>query len=142
MKIRNGFVSNSSSSSFIVGFPKGLTRKEKIVLVLDKMGVRKNDFFSQAGKEVADCIVDADKMTLDEVADDHGYDSWQSMTEKHEGNWEKNIVNTVSRCQEKGLQIYSGSASNESYDPGENLFCDIEWEVDDENFFIWKERGF
>ena len=142
MKIRNGFVSNSSSSSFIVGFPKGLTRLEKIACILSKIGVEKGDFFFDAGLMVASCIVDSNKMTPKQVADDYGHNSWEEMVESCDCVWTKRIIDAVSRCQEKGFQMYSGSASNESYEPGETLFCDIGWEIDNEDFFIWKENGF
>ena len=140
--MRNGFVSNSSSSSFIVAFPQNLTHKEKIVITLDAIGVKKEDFFFQAGKMIADCVVNSDRATPNEIADDYGYESWEDMVKKHEGKWEKNIVQTVSRCIEKGFQIYTGSASNESYELGENLFCEMGWETDNDDFFIWKENGF
>ncbi len=52
MKIRNGFVSNSSSSSFIVGFKKGLSDEQKEQLLLKKMGINENSFFYNIAKEI------------------------------------------------------------------------------------------
>jgi len=44
MKIRNGFVSNSSSSSFIIGLAK-VQDENKLRTILDKMPDIKNDYF-------------------------------------------------------------------------------------------------
>jgi len=136
MKIRNGFVSNSSSSSFMVGLPRGLSDKEKREFLLNKMGVDKNSFFYVAAKGVADCIINSTPMKdAKALIDDYGYNSVEDMREDYP-DWVELFEDS------RQLEIYAGSASNEDYDLGEQLFCEMEWKVSDDDFYINKEAGF
>jgi len=138
MKIRNGFVSNSSSSSFVVGFPKGLSKSEKKKILFDKMGVDKNSFFIIAAEEISKCILDSEHVKGEKgMLEYYGYDTMESFAEDYE--WE---YNTIKKALDKGFDLYLGSATNEGYEIGEALFCEMGWHVDDDDFVISKEESF
>lgn len=138
MKIRNGFVSNSSSSSFTVGLPKGLSRTEKRDLLCSKMGINKDSFFYSAAKIIADCILSADKISkIEQLLNDYSYSTVEDMRSDF-----PHKIEAFEKCQAKGFDFYSGSASNEDCEIGSQLFCEMGWQVDDEDFFIDKENGF
>ena len=138
MKIRNGFVSNSSSSSFMVGLPKGLTEKQSIDFLIKKMGVDKDSFFYFVAKNIADCILSSKKISkIDQLIDDFGYSNYAEFRIDY-----PEIVDLFEKCQEKSMDVFSGSVSNESYEIGEQLFCDMDWQVNDEDFYINKKASF
>jgi len=138
MKIRNGFVSNSSSSSFIVGLPKGLNKKEKLNLLMEKMGADKDSFFYHAAKNIADCILASEKISrIGQLMDDYGYSTYEEFRGDCPG-----IVAIFERCKEKSMDVFTGSASNDAYEIGEQLFCEMEWNVNDDDFFINKEASY
>lgn len=138
MKIRNGFVSNSSSSSFIVGLPKGMNHKEKRDFLLKKMDVNENSFFFFAAKGVADCIIESTPIkTLEDLIDDYCYPSIEMFEEDH-----PHLVKLFRRYGDCELNVYSGSASNEDCDIGAQLFCDMEWKINDDDFFIDKDANY
>lgn len=137
MKIRQGFVSNSSSSSFMVGLPKGLKEKEKKALLLGKMGIDESSFFFSAAKNIIECILSSECIrTREKLVKELYASSWESVLEDYR---EGKLFN---KCKEKGLDFYMGSATNECYKIGEQLFCEMEWFVDDKDFFMNKEAGF
>ncbi len=139
MKIRNGFVSNSSSSSFIVGFKKGLSNKEKEQLLLKKMGINKNSFFYNIAKEITGCIINSNFIkNKEKLLEESGYDSFEEMEELE--SW---ITDAFLKCEEKNFDFYTGSAANDTENVGETLFCDMEWNIDDDNdIFIQKDASF
>jgi len=138
MKIRNGFVSNSSSSSFIVGLPKGMSDKKKRDFLLKKMGVDKDSFFFYAATGVVDCIMEATPIkTLEDMIEDYGYASLGDFSEDH-----PNFVEVFNRCGAYELDVFSGSASNEDHDIGGQLFCEMEWKINTDDFFISKDASY
>ena len=138
MKIRNGFVSNSSSSSFIVAFQKGLTKKDKRTVLYEKMGVTKDSFFFLAAKCIADCIIDAEPTNLAQYVEYLGYDNVEAFIAEDPTN--EILVQDV--FLNSNLDVFVGSATNEGYEMGEALFCDMHWYVSEKDFYIDKEDGF
>ncbi len=139
MKIRNGFVSNSSSSSFIVGFKKGLSNEEKEQLLLKKMGIINEDsFFYNVAKEITECIINSEFIkNKEKLLEEYGYDSFEEMEELE--SW---ITNVFLKCEEKNFDFYTGSAANDSENTGETLLCDMEWNIVDDDIFIQKDVSF
>ncbi len=138
MKIRNGFVSNSSSSSFIVGLPKGMSDKKKRDFLLEKMDVNEDSFFFLAAKEIADCIIDSTPIkTIEDMMEDYGYDSVEDFTENY-----PSYADVFNRFGAYELDIFSGSASDDEYEIGAQLFCGMEWKLSTDDFFIDKEANY
>lgn len=136
MKFRNGFVSNSSSSSFMVGFPKGLSDKEKEALLFEKIGVTKDSFLFPAAKGIAECILGAEKIEdKEEWAKEECYNSFAEM--------EKEFGVRKGAFKNDNLDYYDGSAGSDAFENvGEILFCDMEWFVNDDDFFMSKDASF
>lgn len=112
MKTRRGFVSNSSSSSFIVGikddlrFSNGLYREA----LVDVMGVPVSSALYKLAGRVADFIIDAaEKVDLEEFLDDHNYKTLEDAVA--DGCDVAQMINA-------GWRVFRGSASyNESDNP-------------------------
>jgi hypothetical protein len=132
MKIRRGFVSNSSSSSFIAGFPKDMSDENRKERVIEELGVDENSFFYDVAKQIADCIVDSIVIKdREEFAKENYLDSWDLIEE-----YEKSLF---IKCEDQGFDYLTGSASNESFDDmGEMILYDRCWGVDEDDFFIVK----
>jgi len=138
MKIRSGFVSNSSSSSFIVGLPKGMSDRERKDFLLKKMDVNKDSFFFFAAEGIADCIIESTPIkTIEDMMEDFGYDSLEDFKEDY-----PNFVDIFNRLGAYELDVFSGSASNEDCDLGSQLFCEMEWKINTDDFFIDKDANY
>jgi len=117
MKIRNGFVSNSSSSSFIVAVDKGKGGKFKISLEVDLEKL--------ADKKISS-VQDLDKLAME-----YGWDE--------EGN--KETYERMKLEIEKGREILVGSFANDNYDPAEQLLCENGIPKDVEGITIIENEG-
>jgi len=128
MKTRNGFVSNSSSSSFIIGVSGELT-EEKIMRAFN---IGQNSPLYGIAKSIAGVLMGADSYTKEAYFEDHCYEDDSELTET-----EKKIFN-------KGFTLYSGSASDDGYgaDGAESALCNIDLDYEDEDIIIFKEAGY
>lgn len=125
MKIRNGFVSNSSSSSFIIGCSGDLT-KEKLLEAL-KVPFE-SPLYGFVGT-VADYIVtNAKKFSK------QGYLEWVGM----EGVDGWDIPKDIQDIFNKGMTLYIGDASNDG-DYLENMICGLDLQIKSENMVLLKE---
>ena len=113
MKIRNGFVSNSSSSSFIVSCKDKNSAKIKVEIEVD--------LYDHADTKVS---------TLKEL-DEHfieqygwgGDTTLEKIFEDNEGL--KEDYTKAKKSVERGELVLFGSFSNESDDPASMLLCDL-----------------
>lgn len=133
MKIRNGFISNSSSSSFVVGIPKRMNKREEIDFIINKMGVNKDSLFYNVAEEIADIIVRQNK-TKKDIASDNGYKNWEEMSADRDSV----LVQSVKNIVDKDLKLFYGSVCSENGDPSEIIFMDMEWFANEKDFFIRK----
>jgi len=117
MKTRNGFVSNSSSSSFVVAAKKGST-KIKLVIEVDIA-----DFADHTILNVKQ---------LDKYLDDDGL-------EKDECSWYGNAVKAL----KEGKAIYKGWFADDSDKPLEVFLCShgIPQETETDDFKILESEG-
>jgi hypothetical protein len=124
MKIRAGFVSNSSSSSFIIGVPSGETIDEE---ALANALAPKGCAFTMLAKSVARHMVCcSDKMTAETYLAD--YDC-KSAEEVHDELVKKMIKNNMT--------LYQGWASNDG-DEDERVLSSIIIMLDTEKMIVSK----
>jgi hypothetical protein len=98
MKIRSGFVSNSSSSSFIIS-----SKNDKLTLTL-----------TLQISEIVDKVI-ANKEELDEYfLYEYGYN--QTLEELLEEEYYKEKYNVCMNALKEGGKLYFGDVSNEDYD--------------------------
>jgi len=129
VKTRGCFVSNSSSSSFIIGV-KGSLTKEKI---MKAFRVGKDSPLYSFSERMAEVMLEADSYTQEEHIKDHYLDSEDDI-----GTLEKKIF-------DKGYTFYSGSASDEdsgSYGGAETALCGMTIDYEDEEIIIYKEESY
>ena len=132
MKTRYGFVSNSSSSSFIIAF-KGDSNEMRDKL-RNIFGVIPGDNYPikempPIGDVVADNVDDSIK-TLDE---------W----EKYYGNSDnpdKNHARFIKRLKE-GWTIYPGGFADD-HNNLNTFLCDSDIDYEDDEIIIWQEGGY
>ena len=118
-KTRSGFVSNSSSSSFIVA-AKGEIDRDRIIEIL---GVPETSPLRSFAEEVADVLMTAQEMGFEELAD-WGDDG------------------TLAKLIKRGFTIYEGSASDEGTEAAEYALCFMTLHHDSPDLVIIKEGGY
>ena len=84
MKIRNGFVTNSSSTNFIIISKKEITPE----FIFKKLGFKKNSLFSEIGMELCENLFyrpDEKLLNYEDILNDFGLETakkWQELTNK------------------------------------------------------------
>jgi hypothetical protein len=133
MKIKQDFITNSSSSSFIIACKNDLTKeqiKQKIIKVIN---LPENSILKEIDKEIADCFCyDMEKKDLIQFFDDRGYSHYKQDKERQE----------LSEKFSKYPFIWDGSVSSD----GEGIepwVCDyLELNYKDDEIIIEKEYGY
>ena len=102
------------------------------------MGVNKDSFFFLAAKEIANCIINAEPTNLAQYVEYQGYNNVEDFIAEDPTN--AILVKEV--FLNSNLDVFTGSATNEGYEVGEALFCDMAWHVADNDFYINKDDCF
>lgn len=127
MKIRMDFVTNSSSSSFILGVKDELT-KEKI---LNMMKVPEDSLLRGLADEFASIIYsNSSKFKLDEILEDYGCEDISELPDMY-----KKIIGNDE------FIFYEGAVSDEISSIYSTL-CHMDFDYEDENFIFYKEAGY
>ena len=124
MKQRNGFVSNSSSSSFIIGSKTSLTTQKIVNLFETPM---KSPFFSivkEISKTIHECL-GKPYATLDDLKKDFDED---------------NMIAFAKKLFDEGFIVYFGSFSSEG-EGAEKMLCDLSINFNGKDFRIKHDGG-
>lgn len=134
MKIRAGFVSNSSSSSFIIGVPKGTELTEKMIKTALGIDLPEDNILKPLADEMVSILFNNSEITtIEDLADNWGYDVKEFLKEQKKSEEVKLI--------EKGFDIYTGSVSSEQYG-FESAMCEMEFDYESDSIVIKKEAGY
>ena len=130
MKIRAGFISNSSSTSFLILAADDLTRENFFQL----MGVSPESPLADVFRELHKAVVDSAKMPVD-LRD---FDESIPVTQWLDGFREEispRMVEKLRDAKKRGLKVYYGELDTES-SRTESFFCCDSFEAENENFYI------
>lgn len=123
MKIRKGFVSNSSSSSFVIGCKKSLTKEMVVKAIAPAM----KDFIDDLAKFIV-------KEVKPKPLSEEEFIEYMGGLEDFPRAYKKMLG--------RGFRFYQGFASNDSGVPVELALCEIGLEYDGEDVAIRKEGGY
>ncbi|HUS51012.1 MAG TPA: hypothetical protein VMZ91_12665 [Candidatus Paceibacterota bacterium] len=126
MKIRKGFVSNSSSSSFILCAPKDINKKNIKKLIQEKLKIEDINFIPNFKKEVLDAFMKYLKKNLDLNQEELEY--WID-DEK-----------MLKQCLNKEIDVYTGGFSDNGEGDIQYLLCGANLISISEKDFYFKHR--
>ena len=135
MKIRNGFVSNSSSSSFVIVSKDGELTQEKLLKAFEVS--EKSPLFTLA-KEIAGTMMNADEYTSEKFLDNFAYGDSLEEKEKEFKEDYPEYYEIYEKAKNNGWKIYMGYA--DSYD--EAALCEMTLHYEDDELLIDKEGGY
>ncbi len=129
MKIRSGFISNSSSSSFILGVKPEATEEDIRKIIEEKMGIKDNSILAFMKDDLIDALV-SDLIPLDldvAIAEADKYD-------------DDSYAVFCKDLQTKGLKFFRGSVEDDC-GAAQKLFCDTAFHMEDKDFYIDKPNA-
>ena len=133
MKVKSDFVTNSSSSSFVV-LTKGSSTKGDLEKIFENL-LGDNKLFPRLAKDISDSFYRAmNKRELGEWLDDYGLDS---LTDECDYAEFEIIKENIAQYP----NLYSGFFSNED-DVIEYLLCESTIDYKDDEVIIYKESGY
>ncbi len=138
MKIRKGFVSNSSSSSFIIMVPKGTSVKEIQSKIEKHVGKMEGFLLPNFRQNLIDTIIECigDKIDLDsELKFEIDWISKNPESETSERDRLQKLI-------DKNVDIYDGGFSDNGEGPLQYFLCSTNFKVEEENFFMENTGGY
>jgi len=130
MKIRQGFVSNSSSSSFLIISKNGKLTKDVLMKAFDVN--EKSPLYPMAKQMAKEMVDSCDEYTIEDYIDNY-YGDIEYFKEEYPERYE-----LLQNAEKNGWKIYEGSA--DSCD--QPALCEMELNYEDDNIFIEKEGGY
>ncbi len=124
MKVRFDFVTNSSSSSFVIASKEELNKK----MLYELFQISDNHPLRELLQDIANTILhSATKSTLDEIREDD-----YSLSEQ------------CAKYLDKGFHLYHGSFSDEGYgsDMAESYLCSAGLNIETDDFIMIHEGGY
>lgn len=134
MKTRKGLVSNSSSSSFIIAYPKEMTRTK----MLERLGISKDSPLIDLVGLVIDVLLCGEEYTEEKFLKNFDYDSWEEWEEDYGLEQEEEAAKIAFK---KGWIIRYDFASDED-GPGETALCEATIHYDSKDLVIHTKGGY
>ena len=138
MKTRVSFVSNSSSSSYVISLRDGSTADDAERSLLEHFGVPESSLLYDFAKAAARRLAHESFEKIGNHVDlfrELWYNGPEDVDPGSLGEWMLNQING-------GAILLVGSVSNESIDPSEFWLVDVEIDYDDGKVAVKKEAGF
>ena len=133
MKTRTGFVSNSSSSSFIIGVKNGELTEKKLQKLFK---IEKGSVLQPLVDGLIEFIIsDACPYTRKGYLEERCYEDLEELADCKEGKKAKEIF-------EKGYTFYEGHASNEDDNAMSYAMVEMDIDYEDDEIIFFKEAGF
>ena len=123
MKIRNGFVSNSSSSSFIVAY-KG--EKPTVVTVMKSFGIAKDALAAKMFEGVFKVLLSAKSISKGDIDELREYSPNCDEIKLLDGGW----------------KVLVGGASDEDDNPSESFLCFSDIDLSTDTLRVIKRAGY
>jgi hypothetical protein len=132
MKIRLGFVSNSSSSSFVIGFKGTKAQLKKKLESVFKQPWDENYPIKNSFDFAAPFIeyIEEESSTLKKYMDYNGDDS------------EDDVDPIVKDLLDRGFKIYTGSIPDDSGEAVDDFLCNSRVHYVDKELYLDKEEGY
>jgi len=130
MKIRAGFVSNSSSTSFLIIAADDLTKKN----FFDLMGVTEKSPLAEMFASLYDALLDRTEAPLDlKLIDDRV--PVQDWLQGFRGDVSPRMMEKLKEAKQKGLRVYYGHLDSDG-GTAESFFCCDSFEAENDKFYF------
>jgi hypothetical protein len=137
MKLRSGFVSNSSSSSFVIGYRGKLNVARLTEALIGNSVIDRKSFLNNVIEDAIDAFLRADEKTLEDFIEEESdpYD-----TDKY--TQESKYFSAVRKIFDSGMTLYMGSMATDSDDAIDQYLVDVDLDIREDDFVLYKEGGF
>jgi len=144
MKVRTGFVSNSSTSSFVICVPQGSTEEQIHAMIKKHICPLDTCFLKNFADDIIDTILE-NKGERVEVKEKLEKEFLKQLGEKDKNTkWELNLQKQINFWQDiidKNLDVYQGGFSDDEGIPIQDILCHLDFKIEEENFFMENNSG-
>ena len=138
MKIRTGFVSNSSSSNFILTAPGGTTEEEICAWVEKQVGEIEGFFLLNFRNDVINTIMECKGGKINISGDLEREKKRNKEHPDHSTEEQERLQKQL----DSGLDIYGGGFSDNGDGPLQYMLCYTDFKVEDGDFSMINEGGY
>ena len=132
MKIRTGFVSNSSSSSFTVCVPKGSTEAEIRTIIERLVGKMEGFFLPEFRQQLIDTIMECKGELIDLEKDLQFENKWLADTPESSTEERDQLQKQI----DSGNDYYQGGFSDNGNGPIQFMLRYTNFKVEEDNFLM------